>query len=413
MGDDFAFLLPISMALFGGTFLYVWRAGAAPALYWALGYLLAAVAFCIPVIALLMPGRAWAIVADTLFALAYLCYGQAILARVGRPSLLAIRLPILFVSLAFCIGARIAGSLRGELIASDIGCLALILVALGGMVGRMRRPAERALFAAVCLVALDSILRISTVFITTPSGPVTSFLSTQYAFLMQTLASVLGTLMALVALTVEVMTMIAGYRRDAFTDPLTGLHNRRGFDNALEQRTAGARSGAVLMCDIDHFKRINDSFGHAAGDRVIAALAGIIRNRMPRNAIAARCGGEEFVVYLPGADTLEASRFATSVRSAFAAHDWMADGIEGALSASFGLSLLHAQDEALADAVARADAALYEAKAAGRDRVAVKRDGEPAYTPAFLIDAPLIDPVQADSTRPDPAQPNPSLRMTG
>jgi len=157
--------------------------------------------------------------------------------------------------------------------------------------------------------------------------------------------------------------------RLADTDALTGLHNRRAFDRLLAQafETArrDARSLSLTIFDIDHFKRVNDEFGHEAGDERLRAVSTAARQRLRRIDALARIGGEEFVALLPQTDTAGAALVAEGlrlqVRSTHA-------GRAGSVTASFGVAQWDGREDA-ASLVARADAALYRAKHAGRDRV--------------------------------------------
>ncbi len=159
------------------------------------------------------------------------------------------------------------------------------------------------------------------------------------------------------------------------TDGLTGLRNRRFVDDLLNVEVLRARRYgsqlAVLMADVDHFKRVNDAYGHPAGDQVLRQLAEILRTRLRGSDVAGRYGGEEFLVILAH-NTLEGARLlGERWRQDFAEQRFdLPDGRSFACTLSVGSAgfdpELHAS---AADLVAAADAALYEAKAAGRDRV--------------------------------------------
>ena len=171
--------------------------------------------------------------------------------------------------------------------------------------------------------------------------------------------------------------------RSGFTDVLTGWHNRRYLSVRLTEELARARRDgsklACLMLDIDHFKRVNDNWGHAAGDAVLREIAQRIESQVRASDVAARYGGEEFVVLLPGTDVGSAMLLAERIRTAVSAKPVdLPNGDTITITASIGISEVHPAPQAddlktVGDSlIARADVALYAAKSAGRDRVVVE-----------------------------------------
>jgi diguanylate cyclase (GGDEF)-like protein len=168
----------------------------------------------------------------------------------------------------------------------------------------------------------------------------------------------------------------------SYLDGLTGVANRRRFDEALEEACATATEQgeplSLVLIDLDHFKRLNDSQGHQDGDEALRAIAGLLAERTEsRGGLVARFGGEEFAWLLPGVDldeaTAEAEAFRKIVREAGIRHDGSDSGIVTAslgVSASAGKTLLTPLS-----LVASADAALYRAKSGGRDRVEAQAYG--------------------------------------
>ncbi len=374
MGSNFAFFLPIMMASFGCTFLIVWRWGAA-ARWWSGGFFCVAAGFTAPLAAHILPLPIWAYLADLVFATGFLCFSQALMAR-WRPNwLLGLRLSIWAMSIAGCWWAIAAGELPAELCASDVGCFLLISLPLVAARGNFRRWPDYALFIATLLVSLDNLGRASTIWLTLGQS---GFLSSDYAYLMQALASMFGLFLALAALGSIVDDLLARYVEDALVDPLSGLLNRRGFDTRLAELGQRGEQGSVVICDIDHFKQVNDMHGHAEGDRVIVTLADTLRAMAPKKALIARFGGEEFVLFLPETPLARASALANDVRRAFSDEAAPQLGLGRVLTASFGISARQAGDISIHDAIDRADLALYEAKSRGRDRVCVQRAWEGA-----------------------------------
>ena len=170
--------------------------------------------------------------------------------------------------------------------------------------------------------------------------------------------------------------------RSGFTDVLTGWHNRRYLQVRLAEELARARRDSsylvCLMLDVDHFKRINDSWGHAAGDSVLQELALRIDTQVRASDVAARYGGEEFVVLLPDTDNASGSLLAERMRQSISAAPFRIPGDETvAVTVSIGIAGIRPGPKVddlktLGDSlIARADVALYRAKSAGRDQIAV------------------------------------------
>lgn len=170
-------------------------------------------------------------------------------------------------------------------------------------------------------------------------------------------------------------SLIAELRELSHRDHLTGLLNRRAFDELAPSLLAQAERHhwplALLVFDLDHFKRINDRHGHEAGDQVLQHVAQLAQTQLRSGDLLARYGGEEFIALLPACDEQPAMALAERLRQALQQQPLrVADGSAVDLSASFGLAVQPAGEQAaLADLFGRADAALYAAKAAGRNLV--------------------------------------------
>jgi diguanylate cyclase (GGDEF)-like protein len=157
------------------------------------------------------------------------------------------------------------------------------------------------------------------------------------------------------------------HKRAATVDPLTGLFNRRGFDEAFTLITAG--DGALVYCDLDRFKSLNDTLGHPAGDAALVHFARIIKEQIRGGDVAGRIGGEEFAIWLPRAELELGTRIAERIRVKLANSRWDWQGRVWPLSASFGVAACPATSRSIENLPAQADSALYQAKRNGRNRV--------------------------------------------
>lgn len=183
--------------------------------------------------------------------------------------------------------------------------------------------------------------------------------------------------------TISDMTERQRYREQltylASHDALTGLFNRRRFEEELERQLANARRsrtpGAVLWFDLDRFKDINDSLGHAAGDQVLVEFAGTLRRGLRTTDVLARFGGDEFAVVLPGVGREDALALAKRLATTLRSERMVIDGAEVRLTASIGLALYPEPCDSAEELMAQADLALHRAKQS-RDSVSVSEVGE-------------------------------------
>ena len=186
-----------------------------------------------------------------------------------------------------------------------------------------------------------------------------------------------------------------GMRRLASSDPLTGILNRRGFEQAAGPLVAQAqRKGrplALVIADIDRFKAVNDRFGHAVGDLALQRFASHVESVIRGCDLFGRLGGEEFVLVLPDTGDRAAVEAMERVRAGFAAAVPEL-GLDYRITASFGVAVLAGRHDALADMMQRADEALYASKMMGRDRITL---APPRFVPAEPEREPEFDYVAA------------------
>ena len=201
-------------------------------------------------------------------------------------------------------------------------------------------------------------------------------------------------------------------------DPLTGLANRRKFDQDLERHVAQVKrygpEGALLMLDVDHFKQVNDTLGHNAGDELIISIASALRDRLRDSDVLARLGGDEFAVLLPKADKAEAAQVAAALVHGVRTNAALLGGERKRVTASVGVAVFDGDTESLSaeTILAEADLAMYDAKEAGRNRYAFYTTAEHpvSRTAARLAWANRIERALEDNRFVLVAQPIQDLR---
>jgi diguanylate cyclase (GGDEF)-like protein len=171
----------------------------------------------------------------------------------------------------------------------------------------------------------------------------------------------------------------------ARTDPKTGLLNAAAWQREADTEIVRARRTgetlALLIVDIDHFKRVNDTYGHLVGDQVLAAIAAMLRGQVRDYDVVGRFGGEEFVVLLPRADMAEARRVAERLRTRVGRMAIPVDENVIRVTISVGVAIMSIHGQDLIDLLATADLALYRAKAMGRDRICLPAGPMPPRLP--------------------------------
>jgi diguanylate cyclase (GGDEF)-like protein len=189
----------------------------------------------------------------------------------------------------------------------------------------------------------------------------------------------LGTLADKVGARIGLLRMISESQLQAATDSLTGLLNRRSMQNRVRELRRDEPQVAVIVADLDHFKQLNDTYGHETGDRALRLFASTLAGGLRKQDLVSRHGGEEFVAVLPDCSATQARLAADTNRARLAAA--VAEHGLPAFTCSFGVTEAD-QSEELTEVIARADLALFEAKRAGRDRSLI-------YDPARHDPVPL------------------------
>lgn len=378
-----ALLNPCISAVLGATFLILWSSasGRSYMAWLGAGYFATACGFLLQHFVLPIGFYPTKLVSTLFFLSAGVLIAGAISMRYGR------RIP--YVALSAVCGSGVAAFLWFLYGAPSLTWRILTInFALGGVclvvAWELRAVSaktiiEKALLAASLFTAVNFALR--TLVIVALQGGYDSYEGLYTSLYWTTTLfthALLSLTVAICLLVAAASDLVRDLKAESNTDPLSRLLNRRGFEEqagAMLARCAGAGlPAALVIADLDHFKSVNDRYGHAAGDRVIADFAARLASAAGLRGVAGRLGGEEFAVLLPLSDMAAARLFAEAVRTIFSGGG--IDGLpQGArVTASFGVAARKG-DEGLHPLLARADAALYRAKHEGRDRVRVGDEG--------------------------------------
>ncbi|CAD7044928.1 GGDEF domain-containing protein [Pseudorhizobium endolithicum] len=242
-------------------------------------------------------------------------------------------------------------------------------------------PVDWALAALLLLTAVHFVGKAALAVVVGAGETARDYVTTNYAIISQSATGVMVVTAGLMLLAVLVLEIMAEERSNSEQDALSKLLNRRGFENHVATLLRGAPTSphSVIMCDLDHFKNINDTYGHHCGDAVIEALGELLRSRVPPSAVVGRLGGEEFAVFLPNIQLAAAVPLAEVLRASMASLSIPGLPAGFRATASFGVAAL-AKDQSLPDAMRDADRALYRAKADGRNCVRRAGPAPPALS---------------------------------
>ena len=304
--------------------------------------------------------------------------GGMILLRIGIGELYGSRINFAFAGAFFAAGVVVDLLIydlpRGTPLQAFLYQAPFALVILSSAVAVLtsthRLPIDRALGGLLLLTGLHFFAKAGLAVVVGAGQTAKDYIGTNYALVSQSSTAILIVAVGLMLLSVFVLGIMADERSISEQDPLSGLANRRGFDNGVSAAIARSPDGshAFIFCDLDHFKSINDAHGHEAGDLVIRAFGDLLRLSAPVKSVVGRIGGEEFAIFLPGTSMEVAAMFAHALRSG--TEEMKIAGLPNSLSvtASFGVAEL-VPGARTADAMRDADVALYEAKRAGRNCV--------------------------------------------
>jgi diguanylate cyclase (GGDEF)-like protein len=244
--------------------------------------------------------------------------------------------------------------------------IAVLSSAFAVLASRRRLMVDRFLGGLMLFTGLHFFAKAALAVLVGSGRAAEDYIHTNYALVSQSATAILMVAVGLTLLAALVLEIMADQQSESEKDALSGLANRRGFERRVRALLDEAPNGthAVILCDLDHFKAVNDTHGHHVGDIVIQAFGQLLRRYAPTGAALGRIGGEEFAIFLPATSVDVALLFAQTLRGATATMD----DLPVSVTASFGVASLTSAIH-LTDAYRRADMALYEAKNAGRNRV--------------------------------------------
>jgi diguanylate cyclase (GGDEF)-like protein len=376
-GIFISLLNPVLALSLSGLFLKLWteRKAQVHVLFFSTGYLCYATAFGLQASSWPLgdPGNGILSNLFLLGAFGAIIHGMMLRRRHPTPVAALATLAVLGFAAQFWF-ALVQPDMTGRIYAVNFCYGGMMLVAAGEMRGFPdKTPVERLLFAVVLTIGVYSFAR--TIGVSIVQGHITErsqYLGSLTWLVLNFSAALFALIMALTLVYMVVLDAMQDLRKESMTDLLSGLLNRRGFEeNGRKVLTHAGGLGlpaALVICDIDHFKSVNDRFGHACGDQVIAAFARCLREAAGGRYVAARIGGEEFAVVLSGANLKAGRLFAEAIRHACSTLKVAGLPENCMVTASFGVAEMQAGED-LTSLMRRADAALYEAKRRGRDRV--------------------------------------------
>lgn len=350
------------------------------------GYGVSAAGFVLQSFALPLGFNVARAIAGGMFALSVCLVGAAVILRFGRVRTLPVVAALATVGFVaqmwfMFVDPDMTKRILSLNFAFGAACL---VIAADLWPSRARSMAEYFLFGIAVLTTVNFIAR--PLVILAIYGPVTSpeaFFTSIYWRSAMLSHALFALLISLCVFAAAALDMVSGLRHVSQTDPLSGLLNRRGFDlsaqRLLDQCAETGCPVTLVLADLDHFKSINDRYGHATGDRVIATFADKLQAAASgARGVAGRIGGEEFAVLLPWADLAAARLLAEAVRVLFSSGDLAGFPPGLRVTASFGVTA-RAGNEHLAALMLRADEALYKAKQNGRNsvRMSYERPSEP------------------------------------
>lgn len=371
----FQLLNPLILLTFSGGFLLLWKYARdiRSLLFFAASYFAASCAMVADFFQFAMDPDIASLLLSTLYLAVsvFFCAGLYRLYR-NRVPWKALTISAVAVLLLYSLYRFRLDSVAPSAWIINVGVVAMYSHALYDLRRDMRAGIHRILQGVMLASVVALLLRTAAVFWYVGTAMTAEdYAGSLASVTLQLFLAVVSLAVAAVLFILYGMKILGRLKSSSETDPLTGVLNRRGFEARVTAIPDGIAPGTVghglVIADMDGFKSVNDRFGHAVGDKVIARIARLLEDAAGDNSLVARWGGEEFVILVPNGGELLARLYAESVRTA--AEAMRHDSLNGAaVTISFGVTEWR-QGETLRSACGRADEALYEAKQAGRNCV--------------------------------------------
>ncbi|GAB5486525.1 MAG: GGDEF domain-containing protein [Parasphingorhabdus sp.] len=368
-------LAPLMALFFAATFVVLWRVGRLKrhVLGFGIAFALSAMAF---LITHFLPVDAFYLFHTTqvFYALSSTIMLAAVCERAGQQLHLgSFAVVYLITALVMGLMVSLSDDVAPRLVIVNIGYGAMFTMGVTTLLtARRREVIDFAIIAVMAFQAVDFFIRPSLTLLFEQTIPADVYRESIYYSLIGLVLGLKGVSMAMVLIGATIAEWMTALRESSERDALSGLRNRGAFEelmrNLLPRAQLEGRPLSMIVADIDHFKKVNDIWGHQAGDQAIAGIGELIGKTVRDCDTAGRIGGEEFCIAVWDCPNDPAERLADRIRQAFAnlKHSGLSDDIR--LTASFGVATAR-DGETYEQLFARADTALYKAKSSGRNRV--------------------------------------------
>lgn len=368
-------LTPLMAILFALTFAVFWRVGRMKrhVLGFAVGFVLFAAGF---LATHFLPPDAFFLfhVTQFFYSLGSIVYLASVCERVGQRIHVGSLIGVYVISASvLALAVSLTNDVGPRLIIVNSGYGAMFAMGFATLLtGRRRSLPDIAIIAVVAVQAIDFLVRPNLTLMFEQTIPAEAYRESIYYSLIGLVLGVKSVAGAMVLIGATIVEWTTTLRERGELDPLTGLRNRGAFEQAMREQLPQAQNEGVplslVLADIDHFKQVNDIWGHQAGDQAISGFGDLISTMVRESDTAGRIGGEEFCIAVWNCDNAPAQSLAERVRLALARleHEGLSNDIR--LTASFGVATAR-DGETYEQLFSRADAALYRAKSNGRNRV--------------------------------------------